>query len=94
MPVEERRTLYLPMMEDASFVTLIPVDRQILMETVALRAAYPQRLPDAIHIVTAMSEVCEFFMSFDRDARRLPPQLEWVEPTDADVDRLLKILDA
>ena len=94
MSVAERRHLYLKLFDDVGFVSLKPVTREVLMDTVALRENHPQRVPDAIHIATAIATGCRYFMSFDNDARRLPPALTWLTPTDREIDELLKILDA
>lgn len=94
MSIAERQSLYLSLFDDGNFIRLIPVSRSILLSTVELREHFPQRLPDAIHVATALDTGCQHFVSYDRDARRLPGSLEWVVPDDATVSRLLTALDA
>ena len=94
MTLDERRDLYLPLFDDGEFIELKPVSRAILLRTATVRQAHPQRLPDAIHIATAIETGCQFFMSPDTDARRLPSLLKWIEPDAAGIDAVLKALDA
>jgi predicted nucleic acid-binding protein len=56
-------------------VELLPVSRAILIETAVLRQVSPDKLPDAIHIVTANSARCKFFMSHD-DGMRVPKEMQ------------------
>ena len=91
---DEKREVYLRLLDEGYFVELVPISRQILMETTTLRRDHHQRMPDAIYIATAVSLECRYFVSFDRDARRLPPSLRWVTPTEKDVAELIDALHA
>lgn len=63
----------------------LSVTRRILMDTASFRAEYRQRLPDAIHVVTALRANCSYFCSADRDSRRLPPGMTLIVPDDAGI---------
>jgi len=52
----------------------VPVDRQILRASAEIRAEIGNKLPDAIHIATAMRQDCNVFFSSDRRLR-LPASL-------------------
>lgn len=94
MTLNERRDLYLPLFDDGAFIALTPVSRSVLLQTALLRQSHPQRLPDAIHMATALEIGCRFFMSPDADARRLPPPLTWLRPDAHGIATVLKALDA
>ncbi|MDR3460704.1 MAG: type II toxin-antitoxin system VapC family toxin [Beijerinckiaceae bacterium] len=94
MTMEERRNLYIPLIDDGAFIEMRPVTRSILLATAPLRVQHPQRLPDAIHIATALEAGCGFFLSQDRDARRLPPSLTWVGMNSAGIATVLEALRA
>lgn len=47
----------------------MPVDRSILVAAARLRAQLTLRLPDAIHVATALAADCELFVSNDRRVR-------------------------
>ena len=94
MTVAERTNIYVPLIDEGGFIRAIPVSRSILMRTTTLRQDHPQRLPDALHIATALEARCRFFMSSDRDANRLPDCLRRVTPTSPDIDLVLAAIDA
>ena len=94
MSIDERREVYLPLLENRQFIDFVPVTRAILIETVALRSAHPQKLPDAIHIATAAVELCGFFFSSDQDPRRVPQTLRWATPDDDGLNAIRSALDA
>ena len=88
-PVTERKKSdYLSLLNDASMINLIPVTRQILLDTVELRKQVRLKLPDAIHASTAFSAGCRFFVSHDRAMRQLPPQIEWLDVNEHMLARL------
>ncbi len=89
-----RMPTYLDFFDRGGFVDLVPVSRPILMDTASVRHRHSQRLPDAIHIATALSVGCSFFMTFDQDANRLPQELQWIAAGPEDLAALIKALDA
>ena len=93
--IEDRRqATYLTLFDDGHFIDLQPVSRSILLTTTIVRRETPQRLPDAIHIATALEVGCRFFMSSDEDAKRLPSAMRWMTSAIDDVLEMLRLLDA
>lgn len=84
----QRRRLYLDLLTGSRLVELRPVTRDILIQTAELREATPCKLPDAIHVTTAVQAKCGFFLSKDR-RMRLPPGMIQVGPDHSGVDRIL-----
>ena len=66
--------LYEDMLSSAGPFVVLPVGRAILLEAAGLRARLKLRLPDAIHVATALAARCEIFLSNDRKIR-LPGDL-------------------
>jgi len=78
-----KRPVYLNLLVWGGFVELVPISRDILIETANLREVARHKLPDAIHIVTAVKADCTHFLSADSDGKRVPEQTVWIRP-DAD----------
>src|SRR5882757_3852163 len=72
MPLHMKRRAYLDLLLWSGFVALIPVSRNILIETAELRAVGRFKLPDAVHLVSAIQVRCRFFVSGDRDFDKVP----------------------
>jgi predicted nucleic acid-binding protein len=89
-PLLRRR--YIDLIVWNSAVSLQPVSRTILYETAELRRFTSQKLPDAIHIVTAVQTRCRFLMSHDRDMKRTPSGMTFVDIDDAGVKTLIEAL--
>ena len=89
LPVDVRRTLYLDLLVNGRIFSLRPVTRDILIDTARLRQGIRLKLPDAIHVVTAVQAGCRFFLSNDRDARQTPSGLTPVKPNAAGVRTIL-----
>lgn len=92
LPLHTKRRAYLDLLLWSGFVALIPVNRDILIETAALRATGRFKLPDAIHLVSAIRARCRFFVSADRDFDKMPEGMERVNCNHNDLPRLLKAL--
>ena len=75
LSVEERRELYLNVLQRSSALDLRPVTRDILIKTADLRGAGAYKLADAIHVVTALETNCAYFMSNDERLKQLPSGL-------------------
>lgn len=88
----ERRRLYLDLLVGGSFIDLRPITRNILIETADIRRTARYKLPDAIHVATAIHANCGFFMSHDDGMKRLPEGLNRLQPNRAGVDLLLEAL--
>ena len=67
-----KRRAYLDLLLWSKFIGLIPVSRSILIETADLRVVAPLKLPDAIHLTSAVQIGCRFFVSADTDFNKLP----------------------
>jgi predicted nucleic acid-binding protein len=91
LPLNVKRRAYLDLLLWSGFVALIPVSRDILIETAALRAMATFKLPDAIHLVSAIHVGCRFFVSADRDFDKMP---EGMKRVNCDQDSLPALLEA
>ena len=92
LPLHAKRRAYLDLLLWSGFVALIPVSRNILIETAALRATGNLKLPDAIHLASAILCRCRFFVSADKDFNRMPEGMERLKCDHDDLTRLLKEL--
>ena len=90
LPPDVKRRVYLDLLVRSRFVQLCAVSRSILQETANLRVVSPQKLPDAIHVVTAISEGCRMFVSADRKIR-VPEGMVKIAP---DADGVARVLEA
>jgi hypothetical protein len=50
------------------------------------------KLPDAIHLVSAIRAKCEYLVSSDNDFIKLPAGMMHVKPDDEGINKLLKVL--
>ncbi len=71
-----------------------PVSRNIFYETAELRKITGRKLPDAIHIVTAINAKCRYFVSRDRDARKLRQGMDLAVPDQNGVNQMIEFLRA
>ncbi|HEY8579235.1 MAG TPA: type II toxin-antitoxin system VapC family toxin [Beijerinckiaceae bacterium] len=92
MSPDERRALYEGLLLDNEFIRLADVTRDIVLDSAELRRTAILKLPDSIHLATARSLGCAYFVSHDRDGRRLPAGMEAVAPTAQGVTRLQEAL--
>jgi predicted nucleic acid-binding protein len=90
MPLHLKRRVYLNLLLWSGFVTLIPVSRDVLIETADLRGVKRMKLPDAIHLVSAMRSRCRFLVSSDIDFEGLPQGMTRIEPDHDGIENLLK----
>lgn len=87
-----KRRVYLDLLLWSKFIGLIPVSRSILIETANLRVAAPLKLPDAVHLTSAIQSGCRFFVSTDKDFSRLPAGMERVNFDEESLSRLIREL--
>jgi len=92
MPLHLKRRAYLDLLLWNGFVALVPVSRSILIETASLREKSKLKLPDAVHLVSAIQGRCRYFVPADRDFGQLPEGMERVGCDRDDLPRLLKVL--
>jgi len=68
-PFEENRTdladIYEEMVAPSAWLDMVPVNRAVLLRAARLRAELKLRLPDAIHVASAVAAGCELFLSND-----------------------------
>ena len=61
-------------------IKVIAIDRPILRTAAALQARLNVKLADAIHLATARSHDCDFFLTNDdRLGRKIAPEFRWLE---------------
>jgi predicted nucleic acid-binding protein len=87
-----KRRFYLNLIVWSGFIDLRPVSRTILIETADLRMHARVKLPDAIHIVTAIEARCAYFMSGDRGTKHLPEQMKHLLPNSSVISALMDAL--
>jgi predicted nucleic acid-binding protein len=88
-PPNVRRRIYFGLLIHGRFFDLRPVTRGILIETADLRQVVNLKLPDAIHMVTAIQARCPFFLSNDRDTRRTPEGMMRVKPDRTGIEGIM-----
>lgn len=94
LPWDRKRKIYHDLLVAGRYIPLIPVTFELLEDTANLRIAHAHKLPDAIHIATALGSGCAYFLSSDSDASRLPATLRRLNTDEAGVAALMKALNA
>jgi predicted nucleic acid-binding protein len=92
LPLHVKRRAYLDLLLWSGFIKLVPVSRSILIDTADLRVVSRLKLPDAIHLVSAIQTRCRFFVSADRDFDKLPAGMERINPDRDGLSRLIREL--
>jgi predicted nucleic acid-binding protein len=67
--------VYEAMLTPSSWLAVVPIERSILIEAAHLQARLKLRLPDAIHIATAVATGCPTVLSNDRRLQA-PPSIK------------------
>ena len=74
-PIAERDAalveLYHRTLRSSSSLAVVPIYRHILVKGAELRASYPIRLPDAIHVATAITTGCTSLLTNDSKLQSL-----------------------
>ena len=66
------QNIYLESIQSSDSLSVIPVNRQILIEAARLRAKSDMlNLPDTIHLATAHVHQCDFFLTNDKRLKAL-----------------------
>ena len=60
---------YLALVQQTPRITLVPVDRRVILRSVHLRADFGLRSMDALHVGTALVHGCETFLTHDERLR-------------------------
>jgi predicted nucleic acid-binding protein len=82
---------YFDLMIRSGVISLEPVSRTVLVETATVRKGATLKLPDAIHLTTAIRAGCTYFVT--KDIRiAVPEPMTKVEPDRNGVERILKSL--
>jgi predicted nucleic acid-binding protein len=94
-----QRRSYLTLILHSGLIDLLPVTRDVLIESADYRKSLAQpspearrsmpKLPDAIHVVTAVHAGCNTFLSFDRGLK-LPVGLDRVGHDDGRLAQLVQ----
>ena len=66
---EDLVATYLDIVKTSLNLDIVAVDRAILVESARQRAGSSRKLPDSIHVATALQARCAFFISEDRNIR-------------------------
>ncbi|MCL2647292.1 MAG: PIN domain-containing protein [Phycisphaerales bacterium] len=53
-------------------LTVYPISRSMIIRAAHIRAAHKVRLPDAIHLATALDASCDFFLTNDQLVKPIP----------------------
>jgi predicted nucleic acid-binding protein len=64
---------YLTTIQDSKTLIMAPVTKEILLSAAQLRAKFLKtlKLPDAIHLATALTSKCSLFVTNDRNLKKL-----------------------
>jgi predicted nucleic acid-binding protein len=63
---QDAQNTYLASIKTSDFLTVKPVTRKILVQASRLRAQTKNKLPDCIHLATALVHACDIFVGNDR----------------------------
>ena len=88
------RRRYFQLMVWNPSISLRPVTRSVLYDTVELRKFTGHKLPDAIHCATAIQGRCRFLMSRDQRMTRLPREITYLAGQMSDVETFAEALGA
>src|SRR5262245_41142507 len=88
---------YLDLIVWSKFLDLVPISRDILYDSADLRFAHRAthgrklKLPDAIHLVTAIRRNCQYFASADKGINP-PINMKRVAPDASGIAEILRVL--
>jgi predicted nucleic acid-binding protein len=91
------KRMYLDLIVWSRFLDLVPVSREVLYDSADLRFLHKQahgkklKLPDAIHLATAIQKRCRYFMSQD-DGITPPIEMRKIRPVASGVAEMLRAL--
>src|ERR1700683_2884727 len=77
-PLQAKRCASIDLLVCSGTVNLVPIAREILIHTADLRKIAPLKLPDAIHLETAIRSKCGFLVTGDTDFKKLPSGMKKV----------------
>ncbi|HML13318.1 MAG TPA: PIN domain-containing protein [Xanthobacteraceae bacterium] len=91
-PLRAKRRVYLDLLVFSGAVQLVPVTREILIRTADLRQIAAMKLPDAIHLESAIRSGCRFLVTGDTNFKKLPPNVKKITPDEDGIRNLLEAL--
>lgn len=62
----DAQNLYMTSIKTSEFLTVKPITRKILVEAARFRAQTKNKLPDCIHLATALVNECDIFVGNDQ----------------------------
>ncbi len=86
------RPVYLDLLVWSDAVELVPVTREILIGTAEVRSNKKLKLPDAIHVASAIRSACDYFVSGDADYNWLPSGMRRIGTDNDGIESLLRAL--
>ncbi len=86
------RDFYMELIVWNPAIALVPVSSDILIESAGVRRHTRHKLPDAIHVATAMRKNCRYVISRDKDMDKLPLGMTRRDPGPATIAALLEAL--
>jgi predicted nucleic acid-binding protein len=94
-----RKRMYFNLLVANRFIDLSPVTRDVLWETAdfrrqAMRQGRNLKLPDAIHVVTAIRSKCRYMMSSDLRLGPLPNEMKLLSAEAEDIKLVRHLFDA
>jgi len=63
---KQSQAIYTKNIKNSDFLKVKPVTRKILVEAARLRSLYKNKLPDSIHLATALAAGCDVFVGNDK----------------------------
>ncbi len=90
----DQQAFYQNLLLWSDIIDLRPVTREILIKTADVRRKCRLKLPDAIHVATGLDAGCQYFVSHDKEANRLPAEMAHIDPTPEGIRNLMERLNA
>jgi predicted nucleic acid-binding protein len=90
--LQAKRRVYMDLLIWSGAANHLPVTRDILIHTADLRKITPLKLPDAIHLASAIQGKCGFMVTGDNDFKKLPQGMTQVKPDAEGIRSLLRVL--
>lgn len=63
---EQSQAVYKDSIKNSDFLKVKPVSKKILIEAARLRSVFKNKLPDSIHLATALESGCDVFVGNDK----------------------------
>ena len=68
----EKTQAYIEALNNPNFLSLEPITQDICIKTAEIQARHRIKLPDAVHIASALSSGCEVFLTNDKKIKSIP----------------------